>query len=139
MLGRQRLAVHRVGDQHLVAKRLGKRQAALVWLYLAALEAPIETPEEHLHRIPLEPRLVEQHGESIDALEEGVEATLRLAVDPELDGISGRYFDRQAETPRQRPGLRTGGARAAPLGAERRAERRDPFRLVISDPPQLLV
>ncbi len=43
--------------------------------------------------------VLEQHGESIDALEEGVEATLRLAVDPELDGISGRYFDRQAETP----------------------------------------
>jgi NAD(P)-dependent dehydrogenase (short-subunit alcohol dehydrogenase family) len=43
--------------------------------------------------------VLEQHGESIDTLEEGVEATLRLAVDPELDGISGRYFDRQAETP----------------------------------------
>ena len=60
VLGRQRLAVHRVGDQHLVAKRLGQRQAALVLLHLAALEAPIETPEEHLHRLPLEPRLVEQ-------------------------------------------------------------------------------
>jgi NAD(P)-dependent dehydrogenase (short-subunit alcohol dehydrogenase family) len=43
--------------------------------------------------------VLEQHGESIDALEEGVEATLRLAIDPELDRISGRYFDRQAETP----------------------------------------
>jgi NAD(P)-dependent dehydrogenase (short-subunit alcohol dehydrogenase family) len=43
--------------------------------------------------------VLEQHGESIDSLEEGVETTLRLAVDPELDSISGRYFDRQAETP----------------------------------------
>ncbi len=39
-----------------------------------------------------------QHGESIDALEQGVEATLRLAVDPELDQVSGRYFDREEES-----------------------------------------
>ncbi|HTT94841.1 MAG TPA: SDR family NAD(P)-dependent oxidoreductase [Solirubrobacterales bacterium] len=38
-----------------------------------------------------------QHGESIDSLESGLEATLRLAYDPELDGISGRYFDREDE------------------------------------------
>jgi NAD(P)-dependent dehydrogenase (short-subunit alcohol dehydrogenase family) len=38
-----------------------------------------------------------QHGESIDSLERGLEATLRLAVGPELDGISGRYFDREEE------------------------------------------
>jgi NAD(P)-dependent dehydrogenase (short-subunit alcohol dehydrogenase family) len=39
-----------------------------------------------------------QHGESIDSLEGGVEATLRLAVDPELDQVSGRYFDREEES-----------------------------------------
>jgi hypothetical protein len=39
--------------------------------------------------------VLEQHGESIDSLERGLEATLRLAFDPELDGISGRYFDRE--------------------------------------------
>jgi NAD(P)-dependent dehydrogenase (short-subunit alcohol dehydrogenase family) len=33
----------------------------------------------------------------ISALEEGVEATFRLAVDPALDGVSGRYFDGQRE------------------------------------------
>jgi NAD(P)-dependent dehydrogenase (short-subunit alcohol dehydrogenase family) len=38
-----------------------------------------------------------QHGESIDSLESGVEATLRLAVAPELDGAGGRYFDREDE------------------------------------------
>jgi len=41
--------------------------------------------------------VIEQHGESIDSLERGLEATLRLAFDPELDGISGRYFDREDE------------------------------------------
>jgi NAD(P)-dependent dehydrogenase (short-subunit alcohol dehydrogenase family) len=41
--------------------------------------------------------VLEQHGESIDSLGQGVEATLRLAVDPELDGISGHYFDRTDE------------------------------------------
>jgi NAD(P)-dependent dehydrogenase (short-subunit alcohol dehydrogenase family) len=39
--------------------------------------------------------VLEQHGESIDSLERGLEATLRLAVSPELDGVSGRYFDRE--------------------------------------------
>ena len=39
-----------------------------------------------------------QNGESIDPLERGVEATLRLAIDPELDQVSGRYFDREEES-----------------------------------------
>jgi NAD(P)-dependent dehydrogenase (short-subunit alcohol dehydrogenase family) len=37
--------------------------------------------------------VLEQAGYSIDTLEEGVEATVRLAVDPELDGVTGRFFD----------------------------------------------
>jgi NAD(P)-dependent dehydrogenase (short-subunit alcohol dehydrogenase family) len=41
--------------------------------------------------------VLEQHGESIDSLERGLDATLRLAFDPELDGVSGRYFDREDE------------------------------------------
>jgi NAD(P)-dependent dehydrogenase (short-subunit alcohol dehydrogenase family) len=41
--------------------------------------------------------VLEQNGESIDSLERGLDATLRLAVDPELDGVSGRYFDREDE------------------------------------------
>jgi NAD(P)-dependent dehydrogenase (short-subunit alcohol dehydrogenase family) len=36
-------------------------------------------------------------GHSIDTLEAGVEATTRLAVAPELEGVSGRFFDRQSE------------------------------------------
>jgi NAD(P)-dependent dehydrogenase (short-subunit alcohol dehydrogenase family) len=31
-------------------------------------------------------------------LEEGVEATLRLAIDPELDGVTGRYFNGQSDS-----------------------------------------
>jgi NAD(P)-dependent dehydrogenase (short-subunit alcohol dehydrogenase family) len=31
------------------------------------------------------------------SLEEGVHATLRLVADPALDGVSGRYFDRERE------------------------------------------
>lgn len=36
-------------------------------------------------------------GHSVDALEEGVAATRRLAVDPELAGTTGKFFDRQQE------------------------------------------
>jgi NAD(P)-dependent dehydrogenase (short-subunit alcohol dehydrogenase family) len=32
-------------------------------------------------------------GRTIDALEQGVAATLRLVIDPDLDGVSGVYFD----------------------------------------------
>jgi NAD(P)-dependent dehydrogenase (short-subunit alcohol dehydrogenase family) len=41
--------------------------------------------------------VIEQHGESIDSLESGLDATLRLALSPELEGVSGRYFDREDE------------------------------------------
>ncbi len=34
----------------------------------------------------------------VDSLESGVEATTRLIADPELDGVSGRYFDRLTES-----------------------------------------
>jgi len=33
----------------------------------------------------------------VDSLESGVEATLRLVADPELDGVSGKYFERLRE------------------------------------------
>ena len=36
-------------------------------------------------------------GSAISRLEEGVEATLRLAADAELDGVTGRYFNGQSE------------------------------------------
>jgi NAD(P)-dependent dehydrogenase (short-subunit alcohol dehydrogenase family) len=36
-------------------------------------------------------------GYAMSTIQDGVEATLRLAVAPELDGVSGRYFDRLRE------------------------------------------
>lgn len=35
--------------------------------------------------------------ESIDTLESGVEATVRLVVSPDLEGVSGRFYDRLSE------------------------------------------
>ncbi|HEY1354853.1 MAG TPA: SDR family NAD(P)-dependent oxidoreductase [Solirubrobacterales bacterium] len=41
--------------------------------------------------------VLEQYGNPIDTLEAGIEATVRLALSPELGGVSGRFFDRQEE------------------------------------------
>jgi NAD(P)-dependent dehydrogenase (short-subunit alcohol dehydrogenase family) len=41
--------------------------------------------------------VLEQYGNPIDTLEAGIEATVRLATSPELEGVSGRFFDRQEE------------------------------------------
>jgi NAD(P)-dependent dehydrogenase (short-subunit alcohol dehydrogenase family) len=41
--------------------------------------------------------VLQEVGRSIDSLETGVEATRRLIVDPELAGVSGRFYDRQRE------------------------------------------
>lgn len=41
--------------------------------------------------------VLEQHGHSVDSLEEGVDATLRLATGTEVDRVTGRYFNRQVE------------------------------------------
>jgi NAD(P)-dependent dehydrogenase (short-subunit alcohol dehydrogenase family) len=37
----------------------------------------------------------------LSSLEDGVRATLRLVTDPELDGVSGRYFDGERESAAQ--------------------------------------
>jgi NAD(P)-dependent dehydrogenase (short-subunit alcohol dehydrogenase family) len=41
--------------------------------------------------------VLEQAGHSIDSVEEGVEATVRLATSPDLELTTGRFFDRQRE------------------------------------------
>jgi NAD(P)-dependent dehydrogenase (short-subunit alcohol dehydrogenase family) len=38
-----------------------------------------------------------ERGESLDSLELGTRAVVRLAVEPELEGVSGRFFDRLDE------------------------------------------
>jgi NAD(P)-dependent dehydrogenase (short-subunit alcohol dehydrogenase family) len=40
----------------------------------------------------------EAGGRPISTIEEGVEATVRLAVAPDVEGVSGRFFDRRTET-----------------------------------------
>ena len=40
--------------------------------------------------------VLEARGSSVDTLEAGIEATSRLAVDPELEGVTGRFYDRNA-------------------------------------------
>ena len=46
--------------------------------------------------------VLEERGAAVDTLELGTRSTLRLALDPALDGISGRFFDRLDEDPRTR-------------------------------------
>jgi NAD(P)-dependent dehydrogenase (short-subunit alcohol dehydrogenase family) len=41
--------------------------------------------------------VIEQHGQTVDSLEDGVENVVRLAVAPELENVSGRFFDRAEE------------------------------------------
>ncbi|HEY2478359.1 MAG TPA: SDR family NAD(P)-dependent oxidoreductase [Solirubrobacterales bacterium] len=41
--------------------------------------------------------VLEERGTSVDELQRGVDSTVRLALDPELDHISGRFFDRENE------------------------------------------
>jgi NAD(P)-dependent dehydrogenase (short-subunit alcohol dehydrogenase family) len=41
--------------------------------------------------------VLEQHGQSVDSLEDGVEATVRLAIGEEVEGVTGRFYDRLEE------------------------------------------
>ena len=52
-----------------------------------------------LHPASLMPTkmVFEMFGSPMSPLEEGTEATLRLAISPELDGVTGRYFNRLHE------------------------------------------
>jgi NAD(P)-dependent dehydrogenase (short-subunit alcohol dehydrogenase family) len=52
-----------------------------------------------LHPASLMPTKIVMHarGAAISTLEEGLEATVRLVADPELDGVTGLYFDGQSE------------------------------------------
>jgi NAD(P)-dependent dehydrogenase (short-subunit alcohol dehydrogenase family) len=45
--------------------------------------------------------VLEEIGHSADSLETGVESTVRLATAPELEGVTGRFFDRQSESSAQ--------------------------------------
>lgn len=78
-------------------------QSKLAQISLANFLSDRVPPEEvtfnSLHPASLMPTkiVLQQAGRSIDSLETGIEATMRLAADPELDGVSGRFFDRREE------------------------------------------
>ncbi|MFT3864873.1 MAG: SDR family NAD(P)-dependent oxidoreductase [Solirubrobacterales bacterium] len=54
--------------------------------------------------------VLDERGTSIDSLERGVETTLRLCLDPELEAVTGHFFDREhearAEDPAYDPAVR---------------------------------
>ena len=45
--------------------------------------------------------VIEERGESLDSLEDGIEATVRLAIGEDVEGVSGEFFDRQREAAAQ--------------------------------------
>ena len=61
---------------------------------------PAEVAVTSLHPSTYMPTkmVLESRGASVDTLEAGVAATARLAVDPELEGVTGRFYDRQRES-----------------------------------------
>jgi len=65
-----------------------------------------------LHPASLMPTkmVFESYGYTMNTLETGVEATLRLALDPALEGVSGKYFDVLKEE-RAQPQAYDGAAR----------------------------
>lgn len=42
--------------------------------------------------------VLDERGTSVDSLDRGVESTVRVAIDPELDTVTGHFFDRGQET-----------------------------------------
>ena len=77
---------------------------------------PSEVSANALHPATYMPTkmVLEERGSSFDSLELGTRATLRLALDPELDGVSGRFYDRLEES----------GAESQAYDAEARARLR---------------
>ena len=71
-------------------------------IYAAELAESIPADEltvNSLHPATFMPTkiVLEERGAAVDTLELGTRSTLRLALDPALDGVSGRFFDRLDE------------------------------------------
>jgi NAD(P)-dependent dehydrogenase (short-subunit alcohol dehydrogenase family) len=66
---------------------------------LAESEAAAGVTANSLHPATFMPTkiVLEERGESLDSLELGTRAVIRLAIEPELDGVTGRFFDRLEE------------------------------------------
>jgi NAD(P)-dependent dehydrogenase (short-subunit alcohol dehydrogenase family) len=67
---------------------------------LAQRLEPSEVTVTSLHPSTFMPTkmVLEERGASVDTLERGIETTTRLAIDPELEGVSGVFFDRESES-----------------------------------------
>ena len=63
MLRRQRLAVDLVREQSVAAEKLGERQAPLVHLLLATVDAAIEAGEESFDGAVAHTRVLEHRGD----------------------------------------------------------------------------
>jgi NAD(P)-dependent dehydrogenase (short-subunit alcohol dehydrogenase family) len=74
--------------------------ALAAWTFdLAAELADDGVTVNVLHPATLMPTAMVREAEyrTIDSLEQGTDATLRLVTDPALDGVTGRYFDGERE------------------------------------------
>jgi len=60
---------------------------------------PAELTANSLHPATYMPTkiVLSERGQALESLELGTSAVLRLAIDPELEGVSGRFFDRLEE------------------------------------------
>jgi NAD(P)-dependent dehydrogenase (short-subunit alcohol dehydrogenase family) len=63
----------------------------------AAGEAGVTVNALHPASLMNTKMVLESFGYTMSTVEDGVEATLRLVVSPELEGVSGRYYDRLRE------------------------------------------
>ena len=81
------------------AYRQSKLAQIMFGFELAERVLPREVTVNSLHPATFMPTkiVLEQHGHSVDSIDEGVEATLRLAVGEDVEGVTGRYFNRQAD------------------------------------------
>jgi NAD(P)-dependent dehydrogenase (short-subunit alcohol dehydrogenase family) len=81
------------------AYRQSKLAQIMVGFELAERLSPDEVTVNSLHPATFMPTkiVLEQHGHSVDSLEDGIEATVRLAVSEDVEGVTGRYFNGQAE------------------------------------------
>jgi len=81
------------------AYRQSKLAQIMFGLELAERLPAEEVTVNSLHPATMMPTkiVLEQHGSSKERLEDGVDATLRLAIGEDVEGISGRYFNRQVD------------------------------------------
>lgn len=81
----------------------GQSKLALITAGLTLAERldPARTTVNSLHPATYMPTkmVMESVGHSVDSLETGLRSTLRLIMDPDLAGLTGKFFDRTRETP----------------------------------------